>query len=708
VKKNEENRMKHSNFSYHILKGVGMIGLGFLAILLINAPVMAENYSSSPVSSGIPDQSAVQKYTSLKAESTDTIPSNVGNDSVEIQTIEQENEIDPITIIPNGTANGSLVMWILAHKWEGYTPNKSAERNVGSDNRLMTSSVGTFASTNTEPYTFAYQWGTTGSGSGQFYLIQGIAIDSSDNVYVTDVRTPGEVNSRVQKFKPDGTFITQWGTNGSGIGQFYLAEGIGTDTSDNVYVADTANFRIQKFSSSGEYITQWGTYGTGNGQFSVPENIATDAPGNVYVTEMLNERVQKFNSDGGYFTKWGTYGSGNGQFHYPGGISTDATGNVYVTDIQNHRVQKFSSTGAYISQWGTYGMGDGQLDHPHGVAVDKSGNVFVSDSYNDRIQMFSTDGIYLGQWGTYGSGFGEFDRVDSIAVNSLGYVYVSDNSNRIQVFKPVEKVVTKTFSITNAWVEPKKEPPFESKYDSKKYIENINKELKNDDGWVQAFPEINGTNIKKAQFGVNPTSSDRTLNDAFLHWHIGHGGLDDQSGHTGIAIPIKYNESTNEFDNDLLYASEVTTKWGGNNKWVVLQDCWILKDPDWGNVLGTTHGIFGFTTPTDTKSTLPSKFLQYAKSGNTLYDSWYSATNDLYYDDVVGTEFITGPDGKARVDNYNHTVNVSAALRFKTKEQLDNDHLPGIGKYIAPDGDPNNLSSIAVAWDCHTGERVYS
>jgi hypothetical protein len=267
--------------------------------------------------------------------------------------------------------------------------------------------------------------------------------------------------------------------------------------------------------------------------------------------------------------------------------------------------------------------------------------------------------------------------------------------------------IEKTFSITNAWVEyySSNDPPFEAKFDGKKYITNITRELKENAGWTQAFPEINGTNIKKAQFGVNPSSADRTLNDATLHWHLGHGGL-DSAGHTAIILPTTYNPATGDFDGDWLYPGEVTQKWGGKNKWVVLQDCWILQDPEWGTVLGTTHGIFGFTTPTVIKSALPTVFLQYAKDGKTLHDSWYDATTELYHGEKMGTTFIMGPDGKLRLDNYNNTVNISAAVRFKTRPQRDQDHLPGLGLYIAPDGDPANSESVPSGWDCTTGERV--
>src|SRR5689334_15471389 len=112
------------------------------------------------------------------------------------------------------------------------------------------------------------------------------------------------------------------------------------------------------------YLTQWGTYGSGDGQFNGPYGVATDAFGNVYVVDQNNNRIQKFTSTGTYLAQWGTFGSGNGQFAIPAGIATDAAGNVYVADRDNFRIQKFTGSGTYLTQWGTYGTGAGQLINP--------------------------------------------------------------------------------------------------------------------------------------------------------------------------------------------------------------------------------------------------------------------------------------------------------------------------------------------------------
>jgi streptogramin lyase len=275
-------------------------------------------------------------------------------------------------------------------------------------------------------------WGEYGSGNGRFNEPYGIAIDDSDNVYVADAD-----NNRIQKFSPNGAFITTWGTDGTGDGQFFGPSMIGIDSSGNFYVSDWSNYRIQKFGPNGTFITAWGTDGTGDGQFDGPNGMAIDASGNVYVSDYYNHRIQKFDSNGTFLTKWGAGGSGNGRFSYPEGVAVDASGNVYVADSENNRIQKFDSNGIFITKWGTSGFGNGQFAYPVGIAIDNAGNVYVSEWENNRIQKFGPNGAFITTWGTSGSGSGQFNYPAGIAVNSSRDVYVADyENNRLQVFSP--------------------------------------------------------------------------------------------------------------------------------------------------------------------------------------------------------------------------------------------------------------------------------
>ncbi len=265
----------------------------------------------------------------------------------------------------------------------------------------------------------------------------GVALDSSNNVYVTD-----DLNNRVVKFTARGTYLTQWGSSGSGNGQLENPQGIAVDKSNNVYVADSGNKRIEKFDSGGNYLTQWGSSGSGNGQFAGPNGVAVDGGNNVYVTDNYNHRIEKFDANGSYLTQWGSDGTGFGQFADLEGIAVDSSSNVYVADGSNNRVEKFDSNGGYLTQWGGNGTNNGQFNGPAGIAVDSSNNVYVIDSGNYRVEKFATNGNYLAQWGSFGNGNGQFLYLAGIAADSTGnYIYVADFDynneiaiGRIQIF----------------------------------------------------------------------------------------------------------------------------------------------------------------------------------------------------------------------------------------------------------------------------------
>ena len=290
-----------------------------------------------------------------------------------------------------------------------------------------------------------------GSADGQLLNATTLVFDASDNLWICD---SGTGTNRVQKFSSSGTYISKFGTNGTGNGQFQSPYGLVFDSSGNIFVGDHLNHRIQKFDSNGTYISQFGSNGTGTGQFDRPNGIALDSTGNIFVVENYNHRVQKFNSSGVYQSKIGALitssSSANGSFNTPSDVAMfPSNGNVYVVDTGNNRIQKFNSSLTWVWSVGSTGSGNSQFNTPRRLAIDASENIYVTDAVNHCVKKFDSSGSFLLKFGTNGTGTGQFTTPYGIAVDSAFNVFVTDNNSRVQKFGSDGTYIT-SYSIFNS------------------------------------------------------------------------------------------------------------------------------------------------------------------------------------------------------------------------------------------------------------------
>jgi tripartite motif-containing protein 71 len=286
------------------------------------------------------------------------------------------------------------------------------------------------------PYYFG-QWGTPGSGPGQFNEPMDIAYGSF-RVFVTDT-----LNNRVQKFYTDGDYA------GVIDGSFNQPEGI--DVNSFLWIADTGNNCVKKYSLTGSFIASVGSFGSGQGQFNHPSDIL-EYNGYIYIVDQGNSRIQKFNRDSlTYVTEWGSPGNGPGQFNNPSQITVyyDTTGYyLYVTDTGNNRIQRFTLTGDFVSSFGSFGSGPEQFNHPIGIRG-WSMQILIADTLNNRIQAYLYTGQYIGFYGSLGSQPGQFNQPIAIATfsgnSSPSFGYVLDkNNNRVQYWRITDLLVEPT------------------------------------------------------------------------------------------------------------------------------------------------------------------------------------------------------------------------------------------------------------------------
>jgi len=227
--------------------------------------------------------------------------------------------------------------------------------------------------------------GGQGSGKCQFDNPRGLAVDRGGNIFVADTN-----NARIQKFLPNGTFVTSIGTKGKGPGQLGAPNGIAISRTGKLYVADAGNHRVQKLAPDGRLIAEWSPALWG------PRRIAIGPNDSIYVVDQGHARIVKFNLDGEVVASWGSGGTGDGQFRDPTSVAVDPTmTKVYVADPISSRIQVFDSNGKFLTKWSIpeWGQTIGFED----LAVDPSrGRLYASSAHMNTILVFDLQGNRLG------------------------------------------------------------------------------------------------------------------------------------------------------------------------------------------------------------------------------------------------------------------------------------------------------------------------
>ncbi len=274
-------------------------------------------------------------------------------------------------------------------------------------------------------------------GAGVLRCPEALAFAPDGDLYVAD-----QFSHVVQRFSPAGRFLGQWGSYGSGPGQFGAVDGLAVDGRGDVYVLDSTHARVERFTPSGRLLGEWGRPGPALGEFDFGPGSGPDKPpgggiavggGYVYVSDSAANRIVRFDLDGSHPLLWGRSGSAPGELSSPRGLVV-AGGVVYVADEGNHRIQALSLSGRPLYAEGTFGKEPGEFVNPFGVVV-HGGRVYAVDDNNNRIVVLSRTLHYLEEWS--GEGAFQLSYIRATAVSPSGHVYVADTGHeRVVAFTP--------------------------------------------------------------------------------------------------------------------------------------------------------------------------------------------------------------------------------------------------------------------------------
>ncbi|MBI1358517.1 MAG: hypothetical protein GC160_29625 [Acidobacteria bacterium] len=235
-------------------------------------------------------------------------------------------------------------------------------------------------------------------GKGLISWPHGMFVDKEGNVWIADAvgaepshLVPAGWGHVIYKFSPEGELLLTLGKRGiagEGKDTFDKPSDVLVAPNGHIYVADGhfpgGNHRIVEFSPDGTFVRQWGREGSENGEFRDPHALAMDSQGRLFVGDRGNSRIQIFDQFGNHLATWT-------QFGRPSGIFIDAEDVIYVTDSESNATRnpgwkrgirigsaRDGFVTAFIPDPET--NQDGSLTSgAEGVAVDSAGNIYAAE-----------------------------------------------------------------------------------------------------------------------------------------------------------------------------------------------------------------------------------------------------------------------------------------------------------------------------------------
>ncbi len=274
------------------------------------------------------------------------------------------------------------------------------------------------------PSQYATAIGGAGQTKGRFTTPRALAMNEEVIVVI-------DKTGRLQKFSPEGDFLSSWELDLDGTG---FPTGISIDSEGLIWIADTHQNRILVLDQQGNEVRHFGEYGTEDGQFLYPTDIAFGKNGKVFVSEYGgNERISVFTRLGEFQYSFGHFGSDDEGFIRPQSMAVSpVTGNLFITDAGNHRIVERTQAGELVQIIASAGREKGEVLYPYGIVFTSPESFVVCEFGNNRLQKFTTNGEAIQTLGGAGDVLGYFKTPWSVGVDANGMVIADTGNNRLQ------------------------------------------------------------------------------------------------------------------------------------------------------------------------------------------------------------------------------------------------------------------------------------
>ncbi len=201
-------------------------------------------------------------------------------------------------------------------------------------------------------------------------------------------------------------------------------QGVAVDSSGNVYIADAGDNRIRKWfygTNETAVIAGDGAAGSGGGsgdgsaaiaaKISAPEGVAVASNGDVYIADTGHNRIRVIDHTTGVINNYAGNSGGSacatppcgdggaatsGRLKAPSDLVLDSSGNLFIADTDDHAIRKVDTSATpQLSTFAGTQLTSGSTDSPSkfnapdGLGIDGSDNIYVADTANNLIRKIT-------------------------------------------------------------------------------------------------------------------------------------------------------------------------------------------------------------------------------------------------------------------------------------------------------------------------------
>lgn len=303
--------------------------------------------------------------------------------------------------------------------------------------------------------------------NAKLYQPTAVAFDSYNNMYICDTN-----NHVIRKIDKNTNIITTIAGIGSptfsgdgataSLAGLNTPTGIAIDSSDNIYIADSANFKVRKITNTTKIIS---TIYTDTIMSRTIYGISIDISNNLYIVlyEAASFPNQVLKLDAGTYISSVIAGGGFSTAENVLATSAlllnaysccvDKNFNIYIADQGHNKVRKITATSSKINTVAGNGLssfsGDfksailAALKKPIAVAVDSNYDLYISDRDNNRIRKVNQYNNISTVIGTGLTAYSNQTKIPlSISLNTP-YGITFDKNNDIYVCDTFNNVIRK-------------------------------------------------------------------------------------------------------------------------------------------------------------------------------------------------------------------------------------------------------------------------